>query len=116
MVGAHQRCAPILLIGIILKMNCHPPPRLFACSILFLVLALSACSAPGRPNLAPASPTPISFPQLQHRLAPVPLAVSVNGEGIPIPEFNAELARYQQAQAALGNTVSLAIGHESDQG
>ena len=37
----------------------------------------------------------------------IPLAVSVNGEGIPIPEFNAELARYQQAQTALGNTVSL---------
>jgi peptidyl-prolyl cis-trans isomerase C len=35
------------------------------------------------------------------------MAVSVNGEGIPIPEFNAELARYQQAQTALGNTVSL---------
>jgi peptidyl-prolyl cis-trans isomerase C len=35
------------------------------------------------------------------------MAVSVNGEGIPILEFDAELARYQQAQTALGNTVSL---------
>ena len=29
------------------------------------------------------------------------------GEGILIPEFNAELARYQQAQTALGNIVNL---------
>jgi peptidyl-prolyl cis-trans isomerase C len=35
------------------------------------------------------------------------MAVAVNGEGIPLPEFEAELARYQQAQASLGNTVNL---------
>jgi len=35
------------------------------------------------------------------------LAVSVDGAGIPSLIINAELARYQQAQTALGNTVSL---------
>ena len=91
-------------------MNFHPLPRLIAIVSLLLILALSACSVPGSLNLALASPTPISSPTLlQLQLPPrFPLAVSVNGEGISIPEFNAELARYQQAQTALGNTVSLA--------
>jgi peptidyl-prolyl cis-trans isomerase C len=35
------------------------------------------------------------------------MAVSVNGVGVPEAEFEAELARYQLAQADLGNTVSL---------
>jgi peptidyl-prolyl cis-trans isomerase C len=35
------------------------------------------------------------------------MAVSVNGEGIPVPEFEAELARYQQAQTSLGMAISL---------
>ena len=35
------------------------------------------------------------------------MAISVNGEGISTTEFQAELARYQQAQAGMGNTVSL---------
>jgi peptidyl-prolyl cis-trans isomerase C len=35
------------------------------------------------------------------------MAATVNGEGITEAEFEAELARFQSAQAALGNTVSL---------
>jgi parvulin-like peptidyl-prolyl isomerase len=35
------------------------------------------------------------------------MAVSINGEGITMIEFEAELARYQNAQTDLGNTVSL---------
>jgi peptidyl-prolyl cis-trans isomerase C len=34
------------------------------------------------------------------------MAVTVNGEGISLSEYEAELARYQQAQADLGSTVS----------
>jgi len=86
-------------------MNCPPLPRIFACLSILLVLTLSACAAPGSLNLAPASLTPTASPT--PTATPIPLAVSVNGEGIPIPEFNSELARYQQAQTALGNTVSL---------
>jgi parvulin-like peptidyl-prolyl isomerase len=34
------------------------------------------------------------------------MAITVNADGIPVVEFNAELARYKAAQTALGNTVS----------
>jgi len=36
------------------------------------------------------------------------MALTVNGEGITYPEFDAEVARYTAAQTALGNTVSSA--------
>jgi peptidyl-prolyl cis-trans isomerase C len=90
-------------------MNCQPLSRLSACLSLLLVLIISACTASGKLNLLPASPTPTATPTASPTptATPVPLAVSVNGEGIPIPEFAAELARYQQAQTTLGNTVSL---------
>ena len=88
-------------------MNCHPLSRAFACFSVLLVLTLSACAAPGTLNPAPASATPVPSLLPTATVTTVPLAVSVNGEGIPIPEFNAELARYQQAQTALANTVSL---------
>jgi peptidyl-prolyl cis-trans isomerase C len=70
--------------------------------IILMTLVLSACGLQLGPS---ATPTPTITPT--PTATPVPLAVSVNGEGITVPEFNAELARYQQAQAALGNTVSL---------
>jgi peptidyl-prolyl cis-trans isomerase C len=68
-------------------------------------LTLSACGVPGGPTLIPATLTPTPSPT--PTATPIPLAVSVNGEGITVSEFKAELARYQQAQAGLGNTVSL---------
>lgn len=81
------------------------PPTLkkFLAPITFLfALALAACGVDL--GLAPTpTPTPIPTPTE----TPVPLAASVNGESITIAEFEAELARYQQAQASLGNTVSL---------
>ena len=85
------------------------PPRLkqFLAPIAFLfALALAACGLDL--GLAPAptlTPTPTLIPTPTE--TPVPLAVSINGEGITAAEFEAELARYQQAQASLGNTVSL---------
>jgi peptidyl-prolyl cis-trans isomerase C len=36
----------------------------------------------------------------------MPLVITVNGQGITLDEYSAELARYQAAQAALGNTVT----------
>ncbi|MBE3119539.1 MAG: SurA N-terminal domain-containing protein [Candidatus Atribacteria bacterium] len=81
------------------------PPTLkkFLAPITFLfALALAACGVDL--GLAPTpTPTPIPTPTE----TPIPLAASVNGESITIAEFEAELARYQQAQASLGNTVSL---------
>jgi parvulin-like peptidyl-prolyl isomerase len=72
-----------------------------------LFISLSACS--GGLGIFP-SPTPVlpTLTPLPPTITPPPMALTVNGEGIPMDEFNAELARYQAAQAALGN-------HPSDQ-
>lgn len=76
-------------------MTAPTPKRIL---IPLLALILSACG----PDLGPAAtPTEPSTP------TPPPLALSVNGEGIPVAEFEAELARYQQAQADLGSSVDL---------
>jgi len=65
-------------------------------------LILSACAESFTPTSilptqTPVPPTP----------TPEPLAALVNGEGITFAEFEAELARFQAAQAALGNTIPL---------
>ncbi len=73
---------------------------------LCLTLILTACGVKaGALNLPTVTLTPA--PSATPTVTPIPLAVTVNGEGITEPEFEAELARYQQAQTALGNTVSL---------
>jgi peptidyl-prolyl cis-trans isomerase C len=73
--------------------------------LCLLVLALVACEAPLGGLLVEPSATPTAT--FTPTATPVPLALSVNGEGVPLAEFNAELARYQQAQTGLGRTVSL---------
>jgi peptidyl-prolyl cis-trans isomerase C len=80
---------------------------------LIVALVLTACVVPigGGLDLIPATPTPTPSPT--PTVTPIPLAVSVNGEGITVPEFESELARYQQAQAALGNTVSLEVATQT---
>lgn len=75
--------------------------------LILLFLLLAACSAtpavetltpPGLPAVTdtapPAQPTATTIS--------VPLAFTVNGEGLPLDEFNAELERYRQSQTALG--------------
>jgi peptidyl-prolyl cis-trans isomerase C len=74
---------------------------------ILLVLGLTACSAPGTINLLPVPATSTPTPSPTPTVTPIPLALSVNGDGIPVVEFDAELARYQQAQSSLGNTTSL---------
>jgi len=76
--------------------------------ILLTALILSACEVPlgGGPATPTGTPTPSPTP-LPPTPTPIPLAATVNGEGITEAEFEAELARFQSAQAALGNTVSL---------
>ncbi len=86
-------------------MNHRTTPQTLACLSIFIVLTLSACAVQSGLNLAPATLTPTPSPT--PTITPIPMAVSVNGEGISMPEFNAELGRYQQAQTALGNTISL---------
>jgi peptidyl-prolyl cis-trans isomerase C len=70
---------------------------------ILLILALAACG-PGTGTIPVPSLTPTSISTVT--ATPIPLAVSVNGQGFTVSEFEAELARYQQAQASLGNTVS----------
>ena len=73
--------------------------------VILLTLGLSACSL----DLGPAStptPAPTHTPVPTPTETPVPLVITVNGQGINLDEYNAELARYQAAQTALGNTVT----------
>lgn len=72
---------------------------------LILALSLSACgSLFGTPS-TPTPNVPTSTPE-PPTATPPPSAAVVNGEYITLDEFNAELARYQAAQSALGKTVS----------
>jgi len=72
--------------------------------ILFLVFGLSACAS----SLSPGTPTP-QLPTLTPvppTATPPPSVAVINGEYLTTAEFQAELARYQSAQTALGVTVS----------
>jgi len=73
--------------------------------ILWIALGLSACASlsTSQPAPTPIEPTFTSVPPTP---TSEPMALSVNGEGITYPEFNAEVARYTAAQTALGKTVS----------
>ncbi|MBU4224905.1 MAG: peptidylprolyl isomerase [Chloroflexi bacterium] len=80
------------------------PVGLLRLASLLLLVALSL------PACGPATPTATSTPSptpLPPTPTPIPLAATVNGEGITAAEFEAELARFQSAQTALGNNVSL---------
>ncbi|MDP2975623.1 MAG: SurA N-terminal domain-containing protein, partial [Anaerolineales bacterium] len=70
--------------------------------LLLVALSLSACG-PATPTAMP-TPSPTPLPPTP---TPIPLAATVNGEGITAAEFEAELVRFQSAQTALGNNVSL---------
>ena len=83
-------------------MTASTPKPFFTSIILLAALTLSACGM-ATPT---GTPTPSSTP-LPPTATPIPMAATVNGEGITEAEFEAELARFQSAQAALGNTVSL---------
>jgi peptidyl-prolyl cis-trans isomerase C len=71
---------------------------------LFLILGVTACASsttvetatPSEPTLPPEPPT----------ATPPPSVAFVNGEYITIDEFQAELARFNTAQSALGKTSS----------
>ena len=76
----------------------HAPP------LILLALLLAACvPVPGTASVPTITVAPLPTPTE----TPLPMAVIVNGEGISRAEFDSELARYQQAQSGLGNTVSL---------
>ena len=80
------------------------PKLTFLLLACLLVLALAACNVPLAIGPTPTITVTLT-PTLTPTATPIPLELSVNGEGITVTEFEAALARYQQAQAALGNTV-----------
>jgi peptidyl-prolyl cis-trans isomerase C len=79
------------------------PARKLATIILILGFCLTACSlgSSGTPTPELMTSTPES-----PTATPVPAAATVNGEIIPLADYEAELVRYKSAQVALGKTVS----------
>ena len=75
--------------------------------ILWIALGLSACGsffAP-EPTLRVSTPTATLTPE-PPTATPEPMALTVNGEGITVVDFNAEVQRYLTSQGSLGKTVS----------
>ena len=70
---------------------------------LLTVLGLSACAS--LPTPTPVSTPTATLTPVPPTATPEPMALTVNGEGITYPEFDAEVARYTSAQTALGKTV-----------
>ena len=82
----------------------------FICiSLTFLIaLGLSACASffGSQPTLTPTASQ--TFTPEPPTATPVPMALTVNGEGIPVLDFDAEVQRYLVAQESLGKTVTSA--------
>jgi peptidyl-prolyl cis-trans isomerase C len=74
--------------------------------ILLAALGLSACASFLGPE--PTSTPQATFTPEPPTATPEPMALTVNGEGISVVDFDAEVARYIAAQEALGSTVSSA--------
>src|SRR5262245_12551794 len=74
------------------------------CLTIWIALGLSACGSFFAPQ--PTSTPTATFTPEPPTATPIPMALSVNGAGIPVEEFNAEVQRYLTAQGALGKTVS----------
>lgn len=70
---------------------------------LILALGLSACASVS--TVQPASTPSATFTPAPPTATSEPMALTVNGEGITLVEFDADVARYIAAQSALGNAV-----------
>lgn len=77
----------------------------FTTKILALAFILSACALPTGPAADTPTPAFTSTPSLP-TATPVPGIATVNGEIIPLADYEAELARYKSAQTALGLSVT----------
>jgi peptidyl-prolyl cis-trans isomerase C len=71
---------------------------------LWIALGLSACASffPAAPTVTPTATLTPEPPTA----TPEPMALTVNGEGITVVEFNAEVQRYLTSQTNLGKTIS----------
>ena len=75
---------------------------------ILLALAVGACkpkpdAAVEQPEIPDGTPAPTE----------VPAAVRVNGEGIPLADFEAEMQRYQAGMSELGETVDPEIAQQT---
>lgn len=73
---------------------------------LLTALGLSACASLFKPE--PTLTPTATFTPEPPTATPEPLALMVNGEGITLVEFDAEVARYTSSQEARGKTVASA--------
>jgi len=77
---------------------------------LLLALGVTACASFGTPSTpTPSLPTDTPLPPSP---TPPPSVATINGEYITSAEFEAELARYNAAQTALGKTVSEEVARQ----
>ena len=72
---------------------------------LFFVFGLLACGSSSGTKAAPTPLGPTAMPVLPTATSQA-TAATVNGEGITVDDYTAELARYKSAQQALNKTVS----------
>ena len=72
--------------------------------ILLIALGLSACASflPPEPTVTPTA----TFTPEPPTATPEPMALTVNGEGVTVVEFNAEVQRYLTSQTNLGEIIS----------
>ncbi|MHC1740702.1 MAG: peptidylprolyl isomerase [Anaerolineaceae bacterium] len=70
--------------------------------VLFAGFLLTGCKA----NTSAPTSTPTNSPTLFPTPTEVPMALKVNGEGISLTEYQADLARLQKAQSDLGTTAT----------
>jgi parvulin-like peptidyl-prolyl isomerase len=80
-------------------------PKVFLPAVLGVWL-LAACSLTDIQSALVPPPTGTPTPTPTITATPIPLAARVNGEGIPLEEFNHEVARFEAAQAKLGNDLA----------
>lgn len=71
---------------------------------VLLALGLSACASDSAPEPVSSTPEP-TFTPAPPTPTSAPMALTVNGEGVTVTEFEAEVQRYLAAQTALGKTV-----------
>lgn len=82
--------------------------------LILLLLLLAACSAtppdssttPGPDGVGGTLPAAETETPSLPTATSVPMAFTIDGEGLPLEEFNAELERYRQAMSALERDVS----------
>ena len=72
---------------------------------LLASLWLASCNFPAlnRASPTPPGPSPTASPPTA---TPIPIAASVNGEGIALAFFEAEVTRFEQAQAGAGTDLA----------